>query len=130
MVKEVMVMNTLGKRLRTARKKSGLTQVELEQLSGVSQQLISRIENGTIESTTEIFNLSKALKISPDWLATGVGAIDDVSEVSITKEEIEFVKLLRRLTSEQKNNTIEGVKALKQHNDLVLKEFNSRHSAA
>ena len=43
----------LAKKLRDARKESGLTQKELGEMIGVTRQLITRIESGTQNITIE-----------------------------------------------------------------------------
>ncbi len=62
-------METLGKRLRNLRKDNNFNQAELAKKSGVSQQLISQIENEKIKSTNDIFSLSDALNVNAKWLA-------------------------------------------------------------
>lgn len=68
-------MDTLGKRLRHARKERGLTQDQLEAASGVKQSDISKLERGESNTTTGLVKLAKALGCSADWLDTGNGAI-------------------------------------------------------
>lgn len=46
--------------VKEMRKKKGLTQIELSELSGVSQQLISAIESGKVENPT--YKTVEALK--------------------------------------------------------------------
>ena len=65
--------NTVGQRLKAAREKAGISQRELARRTGLSQQLISKLENGLIESTTEVFAFAGSLGINPRWLATGQG---------------------------------------------------------
>lgn len=100
-------MNTLGKRLKQARKARNMTQKELESRSGVSQQFISKIEQEKIENTTEVFNLSEALKISAKWLATGSGNMtEDVMTAramdGLTNEAMEFAYAFQQLPPEQR----------------------------
>lgn len=64
-------MDTLAKRLKFARKRCGLNQEQLAELSGIGQSVISKIERGDIQKTTGIVALSKALDCSPLWLETG-----------------------------------------------------------
>jgi SOS-response transcriptional repressor LexA len=64
---------SLGSRLRQAREAAGISQRELARRSGLSQQLISKLENGLVESTTEVFPLAEALAVDARWLATGRG---------------------------------------------------------
>lgn len=73
-------MSTIGinlKRLRTAAKKS---QVALAKEAGVSQQLISQIENGVNTSTTELPALARALRV-------GVDEIDPDYAVSVNEDD-------------------------------------------
>ena len=65
-----MQMN-FGERLKLARKRKGLTQKELAEMSGVSQQLIGQIEKGEVKSTGKIVSLAKACSVSPEWLEKG-----------------------------------------------------------
>ncbi len=71
---------TLGQRLKRARQQVRLSQRALARHSGLSQQLISKLENGLIESTTEIFPLAAALRVDARWLATGQGTDRNVVE--------------------------------------------------
>lgn len=66
-------MSTFAERVRESRLALGLKQDQLANLSGLKQPDISKIELGRIQQTTEILNLARALKVSPDWLATGKG---------------------------------------------------------
>ena len=64
-----------GNRLRTARKLRGMTQVDLSKVTGIPQSTISTAEReGTksLETTT----YATALKIRPEWLATGEGEME------------------------------------------------------
>lgn len=64
---------SLSQRLKQAREQAGFSQRELAKRSGLSQQLISKLENGLIESTSEAFALAEALQVDPRWLGTGKG---------------------------------------------------------
>lgn len=55
----------LSDRLKTLRKQAGLTQTQLEKLSGVSQSTISDLERGQLKSTTFIPELARALDKEP-----------------------------------------------------------------
>lgn len=66
-------MDTLAKRLKTARARLELTQTKLAALSGVKQSDVSKIERGAIRKTTAIPTLARALQCDPHWLQTGEG---------------------------------------------------------
>ncbi len=118
-------MNTLGKRLKLARKEKGLTQAELQKMSGVSQQMISLIESEKVESTTEVFNLSEALDVNPKWLATGNGEMKN-QDTELTREETLVLKLFRKMSSSQKNETLRTFENTEQENELIIKEYQER----
>lgn len=64
---------SLAARLKAARKGKGITQEKLEELSGVKQSDISKIERGSTQSPTGVLALAKALGVNPFWLETGDG---------------------------------------------------------
>ncbi|PWC14233.1 phage repressor protein C [Brenneria roseae subsp. americana] len=64
---------TLAERLKKARTLQGLSQKALGDIIGVSQAAIQKIEVGKASQTTKIFDLSTALKVRPEWLASGEG---------------------------------------------------------
>lgn len=62
----------MGYRISIQRKRLGLTQEQLAELSDVSPQLISNAENGTRAiSSDKLYRISKALKVSADYLLSG-----------------------------------------------------------
>ena len=56
------------KNLKDIRKRQGLTQVELAELSGVSQSKIAFIENNKMKVLDEILQLADTLGVSTDEL--------------------------------------------------------------
>jgi len=65
-----------GKRIKECRERRGLTQAQLGQLIGASQQTIAGYESETDpkEPSTAVFvRLGQELKASPAWLAFGTG---------------------------------------------------------
>lgn len=61
--------------LRTARKRAGLSQKQLEAKSGVDQPTISRIENGASPMFETVCKLANALDIEPGQLCFGLSAV-------------------------------------------------------
>lgn len=54
----------LGKNIKKARKKTGLTQDELSEKVGVHVSYISRIERGVVNASIEVIeSIAKALKV-------------------------------------------------------------------
>ncbi len=62
---------TFGDRLRDIRKQRGLTQAELAEISGVSQQLISKLERTRAKTSSAASKLAKALGVDVKWLLFG-----------------------------------------------------------
>lgn len=64
---------SFGGRLKKARDERGMTQGELATKAGLKQSDISKLEKGLMRSTTKGFGLSKALRVSQEWLELGEG---------------------------------------------------------
>jgi transcriptional regulator with XRE-family HTH domain len=63
-------VDRLAKRVAAARRRAGLTQAELAEASGVTDETISRIERGRYEpAVSTLFRLAEALDVSLDQLA-------------------------------------------------------------
>jgi transcriptional regulator with XRE-family HTH domain len=78
---------TLGERLRRAREHAGLTQKELEEKSGVLQQMISKVENGRQETSAYVVQLAIACGVRPEWLALGQG---EMVAVEVNKSQLTY----------------------------------------
>lgn len=92
-------MSTIKDRLRDARTKAGLTQVELAKMAKTTQQAVEKIENGvtTMPRSALLKRLADALQVSPAWLAFGVEEIDKLS-----KEAIDAARLFDNLSPDQR----------------------------
>lgn len=62
---------SIGSRLKEARKEARLSQKQLAEKSGASQQMISKLETGKAKETSDIVALARACGIRPDWLQDG-----------------------------------------------------------
>ncbi len=62
-----LAMN-LGQRIKSLREEKGLTQKDLATISGVCQQMISKLETGKSQQTSDIVKLACALGVSALWL--------------------------------------------------------------
>lgn len=58
----------VGERVRQIRQEKGITQKDLAELSGVCQQMISKLEVGKAQGSANIVRLALALDVSPAWL--------------------------------------------------------------
>ena len=68
-------MNTesLGDRVKKARKHAGLTQAQLAKRVKTSQGAISDIENGRNKESSSLFDIAKITGVSADWLINNQG---------------------------------------------------------
>ena len=73
---------SLGQRIKQARSQKGLTQADLAMLSGVKQQMVSKLETGKSIATADIVKLAHALEVSPEWLQ---GVAEDPGPYTINK---------------------------------------------
>lgn len=98
-------MDTVGERLKHARKIKGLTLNDIKANSGVSTGNLSEIENNKVlPSTPTLISICRILDISIDWLLTGEGRGPDETEVEHkeieSKKEIEgFEQILNFLSN-------------------------------
>jgi transcriptional regulator with XRE-family HTH domain len=67
----------LSERIVLARTHAKLTQKQLADLSGVTQQSISLLENGKQKQTTEIVSIAVACGVRSEWLALEQGEMVD-----------------------------------------------------
>jgi len=68
-----MRTETIGSRIREQRTTLGLSQLALANRAGVTQGLIAQIESGHNKGSKHIVAISRALGVSPEWLADGAG---------------------------------------------------------
>lgn len=64
-------MTTIGQRIAELRERLGLSQDELGEVVGMSQQGIQSIEGGKSNRPRKIIELARALKTTPEYLLTG-----------------------------------------------------------
>lgn len=70
-------MDTLGKRLKTAREAKKLSQAELAKKAGVTTGAIGNIEAESRKNPRDLLSIAAALGVSPHWLQTGQGSMGD-----------------------------------------------------
>jgi len=91
---------TLGERLKAARRYAHLdTQETLAKKSGVSQQTISKIERGMVDSSGYVVQLAIACGVRPEWLAMEEGEM--VDGLYVQDEKIKAgIRLLEQFRAE------------------------------
>jgi phage repressor protein C with HTH and peptisase S24 domain len=64
-------MDSLADRLKATRLQHGMSQVQLADMSGVSQTTIASIESGRATGSKHLVQIAAALGVAPEWLSTG-----------------------------------------------------------
>ncbi len=68
--KETGISGKIGKRLRIARKKIGITQAQLAGILGMNRAMVIDMEAGRIRvSNSDIVKLGKILRVKANWLS-------------------------------------------------------------
>ena len=67
------MLDTVGERLKKARKYAGMTQVDLAKAVGAKQGAISDLENGRNHSSTKLVQMAICVGVDAEWLSTGKG---------------------------------------------------------
>lgn len=109
-------MDTLGARLKYARKKNGYTQDSLANMIGVSRGVIFNLEKNKTDPQTIVINaICQTLKINKEWLLNGTGEMDDTSETSRSAKILaELYSVAKDLSEDEQLYLLDTVKALKQ----------------
>lgn len=111
-------MSTISIRLRSARMKAGLSQTELAELSGKTQQTIANIENGVSLMPRKMEKIAKILKIDLIWLL--YGKVSDNSLLSMTVKREEFILHIELVDWKDISKIRTGDSAMKTILDLNL----------
>lgn len=70
-IEEEIVVGTLAERLKIARERLGLSQQQLAEEVGVSQQAIGKIEGGVTLQPRNLKTIAEKLSVSANWLQFG-----------------------------------------------------------
>jgi len=93
-------MKSLGERILYLRKKNNLTQKELSESINVARSSIGKIENNEVSPSAEILvELSKAFKVSIDWLLTE----NEYNDIALKYTSDEVIKIIDNAYEEDKN---------------------------
>jgi transcriptional regulator with XRE-family HTH domain len=86
-----------GARLRARRVGAGWSQMDLARRSGVSQQTISAAETGLIVSSRVVVPLAQALRVTVEWLSTGLGDPDQLRPPPADLEQLPLAELMQAM---------------------------------
>jgi transcriptional regulator with XRE-family HTH domain len=91
-------MEKLGTRIKKLRKKLELSQRQVAERIGLTQEAVSQLERfpDRIPSSDTLSNLAKFFQVDPEWLLTGKGQQSPIS--SLAPEESELILLFRAVS--------------------------------
>lgn len=113
----------IGNRIKTLRKKLGITQMDIMKQTGISSGNLSSIENGNVlPSATALVALSNILGCSIDYILKGDSSNIEIPFFSNDKEKL-LLNEYRKLT-EKDQDEILGLISLK----INLSKVSAEHS--
>lgn len=103
---------SLSDRIRNARRRSNLTQVQLAKICGISQSALSDLESGKSKSLRgkTLLSMAAALGQSPEWLAGDSEKADAFNPRSPVEEGL--LVDFRKLTAAEKKIVLRMMRAL------------------
>lgn len=93
-------LGTTGGRLADAREAMGWSQPQLSQITGVSQQMISKLERGVTTESKFLYALASTLKVSAEWLINGKGPRK--LESNLSEDTLECALIIEMLAPEDR----------------------------
>lgn len=107
-------MCSIGQRIKQQRKKKGLTQPQIKELTGISSGTLSDIENEkTLPAALSLIKLSKALECTVDWILTGETPASGNSGFSDERES-KLLTGFRELSEDDKEELL-AILEMKRH---------------
>jgi len=108
-------MNTLGERLKFARKSKGFTQSALADTIGVSRGVIFNLEKDKTEPQIIVINaICQTLNINKEWLVDEIGDMESTSSAYRSAKILaELYDVAKDLSEEEQLYLIDTIKALK-----------------
>jgi len=88
-------MTTIAKRVQSKRSELGLTQAELAERAGTSQQAIEQLENGKTKRPRYLPELARALGCEIDWLITGTKSGTNVAPAELGNKRIPILSYVQ-----------------------------------
>lgn len=108
-------MDTLGERLKHARKSKGFTQDSLADVIGVSRGVIFNLEKDKTEPQAIVINaICQTLNVNKDWLISGAGEMENTAKISQSAKVLaELYEVAKGLSEDEQLYLLDTIKALK-----------------
>ena len=105
-------MLTTGERLRMARERKGLSQLDVYKLTNIGNKSLSRFENDSASPSPEVIKTLVTLyDVSSDFI---LGFSDEMDQMyPLAPDDIEMIKKIESLSPESKAKALEYLEMLK-----------------
>lgn len=99
----------MHKRIRERRKELNMKQVELAELTGITQTTISTIEKGKNDTTCSVIaKIAATLNVSTDYLI--LGTANKPPENNFSKQQQEILEIMQHMTEPEQEQLLGAVK--------------------
>lgn len=99
------------KNLKNLRMRAGISQQQLAEIIGTSQQSINKYENHNIEPDIQMLSaLADFFGTTIDLLVGHTPCLEPLKEIDFTKEEISLIYSYRKLSKEEKDSILFVIK--------------------
>src|SRR5690606_28326071 len=117
-------MTTLGERLKIAREKKGLSQIQVKERTNINNKTLSGYENGVSEPDTKTLSmLAELYEVSYKWLLTGKGNMteENINEDEMDPELQDFIDNVKVWYKNEPKTKEEKLKLMKEMFELIKK---------
>ena len=119
----------IGNRIKDLRLAKNLGFNEFAAIGGVSERSQRMYEGNKTPPTTEYCSkiAEKFKDVNMDWLLTGEGTMlkggGANDELNLSREELEFIKMLRGMSEYQKNDTLKTAENFIKSNREIIERY-------
>lgn len=100
----------IGQRIKQRRKELHLTQIQIRELTGISNGNLSELENGNkLPSAGALISLSQTLEVTTDWILFGENSERDIyppNNIPLTPSEESYLNCFRQLSSDDQEEIL------------------------
>ena len=112
-----MKIETLGDRVKKARKHAGFTQTQLAKKVDTSQGAISDLENDRNKDSSSLYDIAKVTCVSTDWLIKNKGEMLDVDKVPSIDDLRAQIKEMQGQVDEDSHDTPTDTQRVSMNNN-------------
>lgn len=115
----------IGKRVKEARLKAGLTLEELAERVKTTHQAIQRLETGLVRMPRNLEKLAEALNVSQEWLLTGKAEYEPDQEVyrRVSFDIKAMINAMQKLTKKQREALLNQAIETAHENEEIKNEL-------